>query len=221
MKITAALILSGSGHQDGSEIREAVGALWALSYHPVRIEAFAPDMEFDVIDHRTGTPTGEVRNVLTESARIMRGSIKPLSELVKTDYQAMILPGGYGAAKNLSTFAEDGASGRVLHPELEHDLIAMHGSGMPIGAMCIAPAVVALALRNEQIEVTVGESGGAAHQIEKIGHRHIAKAAHEIHIDERNNIITTPAYMYDDAPLHDIFTGIKNCVDEVIRRIKK
>ena len=41
------------------------------------------------------------RNVLVESARIARGNISPLSTLSATSYDAVVFPGGFGAAKNL------------------------------------------------------------------------------------------------------------------------
>lgn len=220
-KRTVAVVLSGCGHLDGSEISEVVGTLWALSKHDVVVECFAPDAnQVGVINHLTRKHVRESRNMLHEAARIARGKIKSIAELPKLDYQALVMPGGYGAAKNLSTFATDGAGGRVLYDELINDIVGMHKSGMPIGAICIAPAVVGLVLRGNKLEMTVGEPGGSADEIEKMGHKHIPCAANEIHIDDRNNIITTPAYMYDDAPLHEVFTGISGLVDEVVRRIK-
>lgn len=219
-KRTVAVVLSGCGYLDGSEIREAVGALWALSKHDVAVECFAPDAEDAVVDHLTHKSVKESRNILHEAARIARGKIKAISELTKLDYQALVMPGGYGAAKNLSTFAIEGANGRVLYDELLNDITNMHKDGMPIGAICIAPAVVGLALKGTKLEMTVGEPSDDANEIEKMGHQHIVRAANEIQIDDRNNVITTPAYMYDDAPLHEIFTGIGSLVDEVVRRMK-
>src|SRR5690349_14792158 len=110
-KRTVAVVLSGCGYDDGSEMREAIGTLWALSRHDVIVECFAPDKEHVVVDHLTQTQLQESRNVLHEAARIARGKIRPLSELPKLDYQALIMPGGYGAAKNLSTYANEGAEG--------------------------------------------------------------------------------------------------------------
>jgi len=218
---TVAVVLSGCGYLDGAEIREAVGTLWALSKHDVNIACFAPDaLQPSVIDHLTRKSVQESRNMLHEAARIARGKISPLSELPRLDYQALVMPGGFGAAKNLCTFATDGANGQVIYDELQNDIAGMHKDGKPIGAICIAPAVVGLALKGTQLEMTVGEESDSSAGIEAMGHRHFVCAANEIHIDESNNIITTPAYMYDDAPLAEIFVGIGALVDEVIKRMK-
>jgi len=220
-KRTVAVVLSGCGYLDGAEIREAVGALWALSKHDVNVACFAPDaLQPSVINHLTRRSVQESRNMLHEAARITRGKISPLSELPRLDYQALVMPGGFGAAKNLCTYAKEGANGKVIYDELQNDITGMHKDGRPIGAICIAPAVVGLALKGTQLEMTVGEEGDDSAAIEAMGHKHFACAANEIHIDDSNNIVTTPAYMYDDAPLHEIFIGIGALVDEVIKRMK-
>jgi enhancing lycopene biosynthesis protein 2 len=211
-----AVILSGSGYLDGSEIREAVGVLWALSPHKVEVQCFAPDIvQHHVIDHIKGSVVQEERNVLTESARIARGKIKPLSELHVSDFDALIMPGGFGAAKNLSSFAFKGSGGEVL-PEVARIIQEMLEAHKPIGAACIAPAVVALAMKGKPLELSVGASGEESREIEKLGHKHFVTKADQIHRDRIHNVFTTPAYMYDDAPLHEVFAGIKKMVDEVV-----
>ena len=212
-----AVILSGSGYLDGSEIREAVGVLWALSPHKVEVQCFAPDIpQHHVVDHIKGSEASEERNVLTESARIARGKVKPLSEFRAEDFDALIMPGGFGAAKNLSTFAFKGSGGEVLQ-EVEQALQSMLKAHKPIGAACIAPAVVALASKGRPLELSVGASGDESREIEKLGHKHFVTKADQIHRDRIHNVITTPAYMYDDAPLHEVFDGIKKMVDEVVK----
>lgn len=215
-----AVVLCGSGFKDGSEIREAVGVLWALSEHPVVVECFAPDApQADVVNALSGQAVpGETRNMLVESARIARGKVKPLSQLVATETDALILPGGFGAAKNLCNFAQKGSGGSVL-PELQGILTALHAAKKPIGAVCIAPAILALALRGKKLELTVGESGEASQELEKLGHVHLVRQASECHVDALNRVVTTPAYMYDEAPLHEIFTGIRKLVNEVVRLV--
>ncbi len=213
-----AVILSGCGYLDGSEIREAVATLWALSQHPVKVECFAPDaLQTDVMNTLTGQPIPkESRNMMIEAARIARGKIKPLTELNSEDFSAVILPGGYGAAKNLCTFATQGHKATV-QKNVQSILESMFHLKKPIGAICIAPAIVALTFKNKNLELTVGTPCEASQEIEKLGHRHFATKVTEIHTDAKNRIITTPAYMYDDAPLHEIFTGIQNLVSEVVR----
>jgi len=211
-----AVILSGSGYLDGSEIREAVGVLWALSPHKAEVQCFAPDIkQHDVVDHIKKSPISEERNVLTESARIARGKVLPLSEFRAEDFDALIMPGGFGAAKNLSSFAFEGSGGKVLS-EMEQALQSMMKAHKPIGAACIAPAVVALAMKGHPLELSVGASGDESREIEKLGHKHFVTKADQIHKDRIHNVITTPAYMYDDAPLHEVFAGIKKMVDEVV-----
>ena len=212
-----AVILAGSGYLDGSEIREAVGVLWALSSQPVHVQCFAPDVnQRDVVDHLMGQPAEESRNVLVESARIARGKVLPLSELDSSEFDALIMPGGFGAAKNLCTFALEGSNGSVL-PELAKILHSMYDAGKPIGAACIAPAILALNWKTTLLELTVGAVSDASQEIEKLGHKHFATKANEVHVDREHKIVTTPAYMYDDAPLHEVFEGIRKMVGDVVR----
>lgn len=215
---SVAVVLCGSGFRDGSEIREAVGTLWALSQHPVSVQCFAPDApQRDVVNCLTGeTVPGESRNMLVESARIARGQVLPLSELDPTAFDAIILPGGFGAAKNLCTFAFEGSKGSVA-PDLMAVLTRMHADRKPIGAVCIAPAIIAMAFPGAGFELTVGAKSEASAVLEKLGHRHVERLADECHVDAAHRVVSTPAYMYDDASLHEIFTGIQMLVSEVIR----
>jgi enhancing lycopene biosynthesis protein 2 len=208
-----AVVMCGSGHRDGSEIREAVGVLWALSALGATVQCFAPDREQrEVDDHLTGEPiSGARRNQLQEAARIARGRIEPLSKLDPAAFDALVLPGGNGAAKNLSDYALKGAEGRVT-ADLQSVLDGFARANKPIGAVCIVPALVALAFKGEGLELTLGAAGGAARDIEKLGHRHVECRANECHVDRRHRIASTPAYMLPDAPLHEIFEGIRACV---------
>ncbi|MFI5263182.1 MAG: isoprenoid biosynthesis glyoxalase ElbB [Candidatus Kapaibacterium sp.] len=214
---TVSVVLSGCGYLDGAEIRESVATLWALSQHDVEVKIFAPDAPQQVVmNHYTNKATGETRNILAEAARIARGKIEPLSQLSDHDYDALIMPGGFGVAKNLCTFAADGAGGTILFKELQNDITAMHSDGRPIGAICIAPALIGLALKGRKLELTLGEDGSEAEEMRKLGHTHFITKPNEIHIDAANKIVTTPAYMYEDAPINEVFIGIKKLVDEVI-----
>ncbi len=217
MKKKVAIILCGSGYLDGSEIREAVGTLWALSQHAVDVQCFAPDApQAGVMNCLTSQPAaGESRNQLVESARIARGKVLPLTQFRATDYAGVVLPGGFGAAKNLCNFATAGSRG-VVCAEVIAALEPMFAAKKPIGAICIAPAILALAFKGEKLELTVGAPGEAAQEIEKLGHRHIVCKPSECHIDKAHRVVTTPAYMYDDAPLHEIFTGIQKLIQEVV-----
>lgn len=213
-----AVILCGSGYRDGSEIREAVATLWSLSHEHAKVQCFAPDdLQADVVNCLTGeTVKSEKRNMLVESARIARGEIKPLNQLNVSDFDALIIPGGFGAAKNLCNFAFKGSQG-TARPELEKVLHTFFEMKKPIGAICIAPAILALALRGKNLVLTVGSSGETADEIAKCGHEHVVTSVTECHIDSKNKIVTTGAYMFGNAPLHDVFTGIQKCVQGVLK----
>jgi enhancing lycopene biosynthesis protein 2 len=211
-----AVILCGSGFRDGSEIRESVAVLWALSRHQVEVQCFAPDApQADVINCLTMKPMNETRNQLIESARIARGKVLALDKLDPAKFDALILPGGFGAAKNLCSYAADGAQGSV-RPELKNVIIKMFEAKKPIGAVCIAPAIVGIALKGTPIELTLGATCEDSQEMESLGHKHFVKKTAECHIDKRNKIVTTPAYMNGDSPLHEVFAGIQKLVDEVI-----
>lgn len=212
----AAVLLCGSGFKDGSEIREAVGVLWALSQEGVEAACFALDEpQADVVNCLTNQPqAGEQRNQLVEAARIARGQVQPLPRLDPTQFDFLVIPGGYGAAKNLCDFAMKGSGGRA-HPEVIKALEGFHRAGKPIGAVCIAPAILALAFQGKGLELTVGERCEASGEIEKLGHKHVEKKASEWHCDRRHKVVTTPAYMYDSAPLREIFAGIHGLVREL------
>lgn len=203
------VVLSGCGFRDGSEIHESVVTLLALSREGAEVQCAAPDKDqASVVDHYTGKTTGETRNVLTEAARIARGKVRPLSEIRAADYDAIFLPGGFGAASNLSSFAADGADAMV-EPQLARLLQDFHAAGKPIGAVCIAPAVVAAALRGGTL--TIGHDAGTAARLEAMGATHQTCPVTEAVVDRDNRIVTAPAYM-ESAPLRDIATGIEKAV---------
>ena len=214
--LTIGVLLSGCGVYDGSEIHEAVLTLLALDRAGAKVQCLAPDMEQrDVVNHLTGEPQAESRNVLVESARIARGNIKDISEISATDLDGLIIPGGFGAAKNLSDFAFEGASAQV-YPEVKRLLNEMVDAGKPIGAICIAPATLVKALADRQPEVTIGSDLATAAAISSMGGKHFDCAVDEIHLDARLKIVTTPAYMLGPG-IKDVAVGIEKLVAEVIR----
>jgi len=216
-----AMILSGCGVYDGSEIHETVSVLLHLSMAGVSVQCFAPDIaQAHVINHAKGQPAeGEKRNVLTESARIARGDIQALSSLNAEDFDCLILPGGFGAAKNLCTFAFDGANCTV-NPEVERAIRAFHASSKPIGMCCIAPVIAAKVLGTAGggpgCEVTIGSDADTAAAIESMGASHSEYPVTEAHIDEANRLVTAPAYMYGDAPIHEVHAGIGDMVTKTL-----
>ncbi|MCA8966989.1 MAG: isoprenoid biosynthesis glyoxalase ElbB [Planctomycetes bacterium] len=210
------VILSGCGFLDGSEVHEAVLALMHLDRHGVEIVCMAPDgNQADVVDHVAKKPVeGASRSMLTEAARIARGRIQPLGEVDPATLDAVVMPGGFGAAKNLSNFAVRGAAGSA-NPEVARVLKTMHAAGKPIGAICIAPAVVALVLGKEHPRLTIGNDAGTAKAIEQLGAAHVDCAVTDCVIDADRRIVTTPAYMYD-ARVHEVAQGIGKLVDAVV-----
>ena len=212
------VLLAGCGVYDGSEIHEAVLTLLFLDQANADIICMAPNMEqYHVIDHLSGTETSEKRNVLVESARIARGEIKDLKDVQASDMDAIIIPGGFGAAKNLSDFAINNIQAQV-HPDVQRIITDMINSQKPVGALCIAPATLTKAIADKQPEVTIGNDQETADLIEKMGGKHVTCAVDQIHIDRDKKIVTTPAYMIGPN-IKDIATGIEKLVTEVLALI--
>lgn len=215
---TIGVLLSGCGVFDGSEIHEATLALYFLGKAGAKVVCLAPEADFAAVDHATKTPSGERRNIRVEAARLARGPVADVAAVSAADLDGLILPGGLGAAKNLCDFAEKGGKGTVV-PSVAALIAAMHAAGKPIGAICIAPAVLALALGGHKPELTIGNDPGTAQALEAAGARHVARAVDEIQVDAANNLVTTPAYMLGPG-IADIAKGIEKLVDAVLARVK-
>ncbi len=210
------VLLSGCGVFDGAEIHESVLTLLFLDKAGAEAICMAPDTEFEVVNHLTQTSGGK-RNVLTESARIARGNIRNLKDVKASEMDALILPGGFGAAKNLSDFAVKGPEATV-QPDVKRILEEMLSAGKPVGAICIAPATVAKALADKKPEVTIGTDAGTAAAIEKTGAKHKSCSVDMIHIDQKNKIVSTPAYMLGPG-IKDVAVGIEKLVNQVLSMI--
>jgi enhancing lycopene biosynthesis protein 2 len=167
-----------------------------------------------VINHLTQQETGETRNVLVESARIARGEIRNLREVPASDLDGLIMPGGFGAAKNLSDFAFKGVDA-TIHPDVQRLLREMCAAGKPIGAICISPAPLSKALADRKPEVTIGTDRDTAQAIEAMGGRHRTCNVDMIHVDDRNKLVTTPAYMLGPG-IKDVAVGIEKLVAKVL-----
>ncbi|BBO66836.1 glyoxalase [Desulfosarcina alkanivorans] len=209
------VLLSGCGVFDGAEIHEAVLTLLFLDRAGASIRCMAPDTDqLHVINHLTQQTSDERRNVLVESARIARGEIVDLSTVAADDIDALIIPGGFGAAKNLSDFAVNGPGAQV-HPQVQRLLGEMVDRSKPIGAICIAPATVVCALSGRSPRVTIGNDVGTAAAIASMGGEHADCGVADICVDESNRIVTTPAYMLGPG-IKDVATGIEKLVDKVL-----
>lgn len=218
MKKRVGVVLSGCGFLDGSEIHEATLTLLFLDRAGAEAICLAPRKnQAEVVDHETKTAVpGKTRDVLREAARIARGRITDLATITPSGLDALILPGGYGAAKNLCTFASEGAAASV-EPELAKLLRGMHEARKPIGAICIAPALVAATFRESDVHptLTVGDDAEAGAALAAMGAEPVTAPVTGIVVDEHNRIVSTPAYMYD-ARIADVAVGIERLVGAVL-----
>lgn len=212
---SVAVVLAGCGVYDGSEIHEAVLTLLALDRAGASYQCFAPDIpQLHVINHATGNVAeGETRNVLVEAARIARGDIKDLAQANAADFDALLVPGGFGAAKNLSDFALKG-SAMTVQPDFLRFAQAMHKAGKPIGLICISPTMAA-AIFGAGVECTIGNDAEFSAAIEAMGGRHIECTVTKAVVDERNKLVTTPAYMLGQR-IGEVADGIGECVSSVL-----
>lgn len=210
-----AVVLSGCGVYDGAEINEAVLTLLCLEQQGASYRCFAPDMpQMHVINHLTGQPiAGESRNVLVEAARIARGNIQSLASARVEDFDALLVPGGFGAAKNLSDFAVAGAA-MTVQPDFLKLARAFHDSGKPIGLICIAP-VMSAAICGEGARCTIGDDADTASAIQAMGAEHLQCPVDEARVDVERKLVTTPAYMLA-GKVSEAYSGISACVKEVL-----
>lgn len=221
-----AIVLSGSGVFDGTEITEAVSCMIHLSRHNVNISFFAPNtQQLHVVNHAVGQLETENRNVMHEAARISRGSIQPLSNLNAVDFSALVVPGGFGAAKNLSDFAINGTK-LTVNADLQRVIKEFAAELKPMGFCCIAPVLLAKVLPG--CTITVGQKANAnndwpyAGTIDsciELGAKTEEKDVNEISIDANYNIVTTPAFM-KNASFFQVFSGIGFMIDELLKRCK-
>lgn len=215
------VVLSGCGVFDGAEIHEAVLTLYFLQKNGAEVLIMAPDVEqMHVINHLKGEPAeGETRNVLVESARIARGDIKNIADVKVSDFDALAFPGGFGAAKNLTTFAADGPDCQI-DPDVLRLTKETIQAKKPLAAICIAPVIVAKALAGTGISstITIGTDEGTAGAIDSLGAKHVNCPVKEYVVDRQNKIITTPAYMLGQN-IVEVAEGIEKTCKELLNMI--
>ncbi len=220
-----AVVLSGSGRADGSEIHESVSLLIHLARLGVGIQCFAPDApQAEVVNHATGkSVSGQTRNMMVEAARIARGDIKPLASLNPLEFGGLAFPGGFGAAKNLCDFGTKG-SDCTVQPDVERVIKAFHAAKKPIALCCIAPVLAARVLGTRAggpgCKVTIGTDSATAEAIATMGSSNIAKGVTEAFVDESNKLITTPAYMDAAATPWQVYEGIGRMIEGFERLVK-
>lgn len=210
-----AFILAGCGHQDGSEITEAVATLIALAEFGAAITFFALDETAPTLDYASGKELPIGRNMLSESMRITRGKVQRLESLKAEDFDALVIPGGNGVLKNLSSFLTDGNELSV-NACLKEILIAFKNQGKPIGAICIAPLLLARVFTGDRIEITLGEEEGNFSKLATKWGAEVIKCPSDDFITDRlNKILTSPAYMNQANP-HHVFLGIRKLAKELV-----
>ncbi|MDD3876187.1 MAG: isoprenoid biosynthesis glyoxalase ElbB [Bacteroidales bacterium] len=211
-----ALILSGCGVYDGTEIHETTMTMLAIKKFGADYQIFAPDIDqFHVINHVTGKEMNEKRNVLVESARIARGKIKPLEDYNPLDFDALIIPGGFGAAKNLSTYAIEGTQMKV-NELLAEKILNTITANKAIGALCIAPVIIAKVVKGA--EITIGSDKETISAIEKIGGKHTTAEKGNVIFDKKTKIFTTPCYMLD-GNIYEVALSCENIVKAMLEVI--
>ena len=207
------VLLSGCGVFDGAEIHESVATLLALSRAGADVIFAAPNRDqHHVLNHLDGTEMAEKRNIRVEAARIARGNVLDVTEVNVNEIDALFIPGGFGAAKNFCSFAFEGAGARI-EQDIKSFIQAVHQADKPIGAVCIAPAVLALSLGKGTL--TIGSDAGTAAALEQLGATHQVCPVTEMVVDQENKLVTAPAYM-EDAPIHEVAEGIEKAVQAVL-----
>lgn len=214
------VLLHGCGAQDGSEIHEAVFAMAALEMAGAELLCLAPKgPQFRVTNHKTGADEDSSRDMLVESARIARGRVQDLAEVKTGDLDGLVIPGGFGTAYNLCDFATKGTAMEV-RPDVTQLLLGLHEMGKPIGAICIAPVILAKVFGAKRPTLTLGQSGDAAKAAENMGAVHAPAATSDCVVDEALKLVTTPAYMLAER-ISDVFPGIQKLAIEVVRLARK
>lgn len=222
-----AVLLAGSGVYDGSEIHEAMFALLSIERAGASYQCFAPNKDqFHVIDHSTGAEAPEKRNVLVESARIARGNVKPVSELSVDEYDALLIPGGFGAAKNLNQWAIKGPAGE-LDPEVKRAIVAFQTAHKPLCGLCMGPTVIAQALgAAPSVELTVGTTEEASPYdiaainagMQSLGARPVPRTVREVAVDQEHKVVTAPCYMME-ATIVDVHDNVQQAVNALVALI--
>lgn len=212
----AAVVLAGCGYLDGAEIREATLSLLYLDQQGVKATCYAPDIpQSDVINHLKSEEVHAQRNVREEAARIARGAVEALPALNASEYDLLVLPGGFGVAKTLSDFAAKGADCEI-HADYAAAIEAFYAAEKPIVAICIAPAILAGVLHHKGIHVTIGDDASTASAIEAFGNVHHISPTSEAVVDEQHKVISCSAYMRED-PIAEVAKGIESAIHAAVR----
>ncbi len=211
-----AVLIAGCGHLDGAEISESVLTMLALDSQDVDYQLFSLDKEqYHVVNHLTGeVAENESRNALVESARIARGNALDIAKINIEEFDGLIVTGGFGVAKNLCSFAFDGHQASIDN-DVKQAIQNFNAQNKPIGAICIAPVVLALALGEKNPRLTIGDDEGTANALRQLGAEHINSVTTDCVVDKAQKLVTTSAYMDGNARLKDIHQGISALISEL------
>lgn len=221
-KKTVLVLLAGCGAKDGAEIHESVLTLLSLDKEGLNYQCAAPNKEQKhVLNFIDDSEMNEKRNILTEAARIARGDIRDLATVSMKDYDALVIPGGFGVAKNFCSFAFDGPNANV-DPDLKKIIQEAYEQKKPISAICVSPALVALSLaeKNSNITLTLGTDKDANQALETIGVKSKECLSTECIIDEENKITSSPAYMHGDSRISELEAGISKCIKAMAQMLR-
>lgn len=211
------VVLAGCGVYDGAEIHEAVLTLLAISRQGAEAVCFAPNVaQHHVVNHLTGQEMSETRNVLVESARIARGKVADLATFKAADVDALVIPGGFGAAKNLCSFAMEGDQCTV-NPQVAEAVTTTLAAGKPVGALCIAPAILARLVPG--VELTIGDDAGTAAALEAMGAHHKVAGRGQVVVDRAHRVVTSPCYMLEST-VAEIADGAEGVIREVLSLVR-
>lgn len=213
-KKKVAVITAGCGHQDGTEITEAICLILSLELAGAQVQGFAPNLTFNEVNHMTGKPTGQQRNSLIEAARIFRGNVQDISQLSASDYDALAFAGGSGAITILSDWKEK-KSHCTVNPFVESAIQSFYEQSKPIAAMCIAPVLIGKVLHKKKPTLTVGAKSNVSEELHKLGCEIEVCPADDFITDRDHKIITTPAFMYDTTA-SEVFKGISGLAKELV-----
>ena len=214
------VVLAGCGYLDGAEIQEAVATLLALEKRGFEVVAMAPNIpQMHVVNHRTNEVAEYTRNVFIESSRITRGEILELGEVDVSSLDAVVFPGGFGAAKNLCDFAVSGSE-MTVNEDVRALINEGYEAGKPMAFICIAPVLAAAVLGRTaaELELTIGDDPATASAIEGFGASHVITGPGHIHVDVPNRIVSTPAYMLGPS-IVPVFEGIDACIGALVEMI--
>ncbi len=209
-----AILLSGCGFKDGTEVTESVSTLISVTKYNADYMTFSLNETHPSVDHETDEPLGE-KNLLEASSRISRGKIQNIDSLNESDFDAIILPGGYGVAKHFCDFATKGANCTV-NKKIEEVIKSFFKTSKPIGAFCIAPTLISKVLGEYEPTVTIGNDPSTIEEIKKMGAHHVECTVTDFTTDRENKIISSPAYMYEEASPFEVYTGIDKAVKELV-----